>query len=102
MKLARIKGISETRVIWKHSLRNAAPTPLTYFGVFVAVLMTGSVTTETIFSWPGTGQLAFQSVIARDFELIQALVLVFASIFILSSFIVDVLYAYLNPRIRFN
>ena len=102
VKLARIKGVSETKVIWKHSLRNAAPTPLTYFGVFAAVLMTGSVTTETIFSWPGTGQLAFQSVIARDFELIQALVLVFASIFILSSFIVDVLYAYLNPRIRFN
>ena len=64
--------------------------------------MTGSVTTETIFSWPGTGQLAFQSVLARDFGLIQGLGLVFAAIFVISSFLVDVLYAYLDPRIRFN
>lgn len=102
VKLVRIKGVKETRVIWIHCLRNAAPTPLTYFGMFAAVLMTGSVTTETIFSWPGTGQLAFQSVLARDFGLIQGLVLVFATIFVVSSFLVDVLYAYLDPRIRFN
>ena len=102
VKLVRIKGVKETRVIWIHCLRNAAPTPLTYFGMFAAVLMTGSVTTETIFSWPGTGQLAFQSVLARDFGLIQGLVLVFATIFVVCSFLVDVLYAYLDPRIRFN
>ena len=102
VKLVRIKGVKESKVVWVHCLRNAAPTPLTYFGMFAAVLMTGSVTTETIFSWPGTGQLAFQSVLARDFGLIQGLVLVFAAIFVISSFLVDVLYAYLDPRIRFN
>lgn len=102
VKLARIKGISERKVIWKHCLRNAALTPLTYFGVIAAITLTGSVTTETVFSWPGTGLLAFQSVVARDFELIQALVLVFSSLFILSSFFIDVLYAYLDPRIRYN
>ena len=102
VKLARIKGISERKVIWKHCLRNAALTPLTYFGVIAAITLTGSVTTETVFSWPGTGLLAYQSVIARDFGLIQALVLVFSALFILSSFFVDVLYAYLDPRIRYN
>ncbi len=102
VKLARIKGVSEWKVIWKHCLRNAALTPLTYFGVIAAVVMTGSVTTETVFNWPGTGLLAFQSVLSRDFELIQALVLVFSGLFILSSFLVDILYAYLDPRIRYN
>ena len=102
VKLARIKGISERKVIWKHCLRNAGLTPLTYFGVIAAITMTGSVTTETVFAWPGTGLLAFQSVVSRDFELIQALVLVFSALFILSSFFVDILYAYLDPRIRYN
>ncbi len=102
VKLARIKGVSEWKVIWKHCFRNAALTPLTYFGVIAAVVMTGSVTTETVFNWPGTGLLAFQSVLSRDFELIQALVLVFSGLFIASSFLVDVLYAYLDPRIRYN
>jgi len=102
VKLARIKGLSERKVIWKHCLRNAGLTPLTYFGVIAAITMTGSVTTETVFAWPGTGLLAFQSVVSRDFELIQALVLVFSALFILSSFLVDILYAYLDPRIRYN
>ena len=101
VKLARIKGIPEWKVLWKHCLRNAALTPLTYFGVIAAITLTGSVTTETVFNWPGTGLLAFQSVLSRDFELIQALVLVFSGLFILSSFAVDILYAYLDPRIRY-
>ena len=102
VKLARIKGVPEWKVIWKHCLRNAALTPLTYFGVIAAVVMTGSVTTETVFNWPGTGLLAFQAVLSRDFELIQALVLVFSGLFIASSFIVDILYAYLDPRLRYS
>ena len=101
VKLARIKGVSEWKVLWKHCLRNAALTPLTYFGVIAAITFTGSVTTETVFNWPGTGLLAFRAVLSRDFELIQALVLVFSGMFILSSFVVDVLYAYLDPRIRY-
>ena len=101
VKLARIKGIPEWKVLWKHCLRNAALTPLTYFGVIAAVTLTGSVTTETVFNWPGTGLMAFQAVLSRDFELIQALVLVFSGMFILSSMAVDILYAYLDPRIRY-
>ena len=102
VKLARIKGVSEWKVLWKHCLRNAALTPLTYFGVIAAITFTGSVTTETVFNWPGTGLLAFQAVLSRDFELIQALVLVFSGMFIFSSFVIDVLYAYLDPRIRYS
>ena len=101
VKLARIKGIPEWKVLWKHCLRNAALTPLTYFGVIAAVTLTGSVTTETVFNWPGTGLMAFQAVLSRDFELIQALVLVFSGLFIVSSMVVDILYAYLDPRIRY-
>ena len=102
VKLARIKGVAEWKVLWKHCLRNAALTPLTYFGVIAAVTLTGSVTTETVFNWPGTGLMAFQAVLSRDFELIQALVLVFSGLFIVSSILVDILYAYLDPRIRFS
>lgn len=102
VKLARIKGVAEWKVLWKHCFRNAALTPLTYFGVIAAVTLTGSVTTETVFNWPGTGLMAFQAVLSRDFELIQALVLVFSGLFIVSSMVVDVLYAYLDPRIRYS
>jgi peptide/nickel transport system permease protein len=102
VKLARIKGISERSVIWKHCFRNAAITPLTYFGIILANTLTGSVTTEAVFNWPGTGLLAFQAVLSRDVQLIQALVLVFAAIFVFLTLLVDVLYAYLDPRIRYT
>ena len=102
VKLARIKGLSERAVIWKHCFRNAAIPPLTYFGIILANTMTGSLTTEVVFNWPGTGLLAFQAVVSRDTQLIQAIVLVFASMFILLTLVVDVLYAYLDPRIRYN
>ena len=101
-KLARIKGLSEGRVIWKHCFRNAAIPPLTYFGILLANTLTGSLTTEVVFNWPGTGLLAFQAVLSRDTQLIQAIVLVFASMFIFLTLLVDVLYAYLDPRIRYN
>ena len=98
VKLARIKGISERSVIWKHCFRNAAITPLTYFGIILANTLTGSVTTEAVFNWPGTGLLAFQAVLSRDVQLIQALVLVFAAIFVFLTLLVDVLYAYFGPQ----
>jgi len=102
IKLARIKGLSETKVIWKHALRNAAIAPLTYFGVIAGFLLTGSVVTETVFAWPGIGLLAVEAIQARDYQVVQAVVLFMAGIFILSNLIVDVLYAYLDPRIRYN
>ena len=102
VKLARIKGLPEWKVIWKHCLRNAAIAPLTYFGVIAGYLMAGSVITETVFSWPGIGLLAVQAVQARDYMVVQAVVVFIAGIFIIANLIVDILYAYLDPRIRYN
>jgi len=102
VKLTRIKGLSEWKVVWKHCLRNAAIAPLTYFAIIAGVLMTGSVVTESVFSWPGTGLLVVDAVRARDFQVVQAVVIVFAGIFIFTNLLVDILYAYLDPRIRYQ
>jgi len=102
VKLARIKGLPEWKVILKHCFRNAAIAPLTYFGLVAGFLMTGSVVTETVFAWPGTGLLAVEAVQARDYQVVQAVVLFMAGIFIFANLVVDVLYAYLDPRIRYN
>ena len=102
VKLARIKGLNENKVIWKHCLRNAAIGPLTYYGVIAGILLTGSVITEQVFQWPGTGLLAIEAVRNRDFPVLQAVIIVFAGIFVACNLIVDILYAYLDPRIRYS
>jgi len=102
VKLARIKGLSESVVIWKHCLRNALIPLLTVWGVFVGNLITGAIVTETVFAWPGVGRLTYEAVIYRDFPLLQA-VIILKSILILSiNLVVDILYAYVDPRIRFS
>ena len=102
VKLARIKGLAEWKVIWKHVLRNAAIAPLTLFGLILGTVLLGAVATETVFAWPGLGFLAFEAVSARDYPLIQAVVLVFSVMFILVNLVTDILYAYLDPRIRYQ
>ena len=102
VKLARIKGVSERAVIWKHALRNATGAPLNYFGIMMAYLVVGSITTETVFSWPGVGLLIVNAVTARDFQVVQAVAMVFAVVIVLVSLAVDILYAYLDPRIRYE
>ncbi|WP_299619241.1 ABC transporter permease [Pelagibius sp.] len=102
VKLARIKGVPEWRVVWVHAFRNAAIVPLTYFGLIAGSIFTGSVVIETVFAWPGTGLLAIDAIRGRDFPVVQAVVLTFAGVFILANLIVDTLYAYLDPRIRYR
>ncbi len=102
VKLTRIKGLPEWRVVWKHCLRNAAIVPLTYFAITLGVLVTGSVVIESVFAWPGTGLLAVDAVRARDFQVVQAIVIVFTSVLIMVNLAVDILYAYIDPRIRFQ
>jgi peptide/nickel transport system permease protein len=102
VKLTRIKGLAEWKVIWKHCLRNAAIVPLTYFAINASVLVTGSVVIESVFAWPGTGLLAVDAVRARDFQVVQAIVIVFSAVFLCANLIVDILYAYLDPRIRYQ
>ena len=102
VKLACVKGLPEYKVIWKHTLRNAAIAPITYFGIILGSLLVGSVSIETVFAWPGVGFLAFQAVLARDFPVIQTVVLLFSVVFIMTNLLIDILYAYLDPRIRYN
>lgn len=100
IKLARLKGLSENRVIWKHALKNAAIAPLTFFGTVVVHLLTGSTVVETIFAWPGVGLLAVEATNARDYQVVQALALYGSAFFILMNLVVDVAYAYIDPRVR--
>jgi len=102
IKLARIKGVTETRVVWKHALRNAAIAPITLFGLLVAQLVTGTVVTETVFAYPGVGLLAVDAIRYRDFQVMQTIVVVFAVIFVGINLLVDIIYAYVDPRIRYS
>ena len=102
VKLTRVKGISEWKVVWKHCLRNAAIAPLTFFAIIAGQLLTGSVVTETVFTWPGVGLLVVDAIRSRDFQVVQAVVILFAFIFIMCNLLVDILYAFLDPRIRYQ
>jgi ABC-type dipeptide/oligopeptide/nickel transport system permease component len=100
VKLARIKGLSEGVVIWKHCLRNALIPVLTLWGVFVGNLITGAIVVETVFAWPGVGRLTYEAVIYRDFPLLQAIIILKAMLILTINLAVDILYAYVDPRIR--
>jgi ABC-type dipeptide/oligopeptide/nickel transport system permease component len=99
---ARIKGLSEVRVIGSHALRNAIVPVFTFGGILFALLMTGTIVTETVFAWPGFGRLAYEATLFRDFPLIQGVVIVACLIVVGMNFVVDVAYAFLDPRIRFD
>jgi ABC-type dipeptide/oligopeptide/nickel transport system permease component len=101
VKQARAKGLSEGVVVWRHAVRNALSPQLTSFGLTLAFAITGAVLVETVFSWPGLGQLAYQAMLARDYPLIQGTVLLVAVLTIGANLLVDVLYAYVDPRIRY-
>lgn len=100
IKLARIKGLSEKRIVWKHALRNSLIPVVTYMGTFFAMMITGAVVIETVFSWPGIGRLAYQSILDRDFPVMQAVVLTTTVLFMLANLAVDLVYAWIDPRIE--
>jgi ABC-type dipeptide/oligopeptide/nickel transport system permease component len=102
VKLARIKGLSEGVVIWKHCLRNALIPVMTLWGVFVGNLITGAILVETVFAWPGVGRLTYEAVIYRDFPLLQACIILKAMLILVINLAVDILYAYVDPRIRLS
>ena len=97
-----VKGMTERLVIWKHALRNALVPMLTFAGLTLAGLLNGSVAVEVVFAWPGLGRLMLQGITSRDFPIIQATVLAASFFYIATSLIVDILYAYVNPRVRYN
>src|SRR3712207_7632276 len=101
VRTARAKGVVPWRVIFKHALRNAMLPTITVIGLQIGLLMGGAIITETIFSWPGVGQIAYESVIRRDYAMIQGVVLYGAALFVLVNLLVDILYAVLDPRVRY-
>lgn len=100
VRTARAKGLAPLAVNLGHAFRNAANPLVTVVGLRWGALLGGAAITETVFAWPGIGRLAIQSVAARDYPLIQGIVLVAAAIFVTLNLIVDLLYAYLDPRVR--
>jgi peptide/nickel transport system permease protein len=101
VRTARAKGVVPWRVIFKHALRNAMLPTVTVIGLQAGLLMGGAVITEQIFSWPGVGQIAAESVYRRDYAMVQGVVLYGATLFVLVNLVVDVLYAVLDPRVRY-
>ena len=101
IKLARAKGVSTNTVIWKHGFRNALIAPLTFSALLLTGFITGAVVTESIFAINGLGRLAFGSIQDNDFPVMVAVVMVFTSFYVIMNFITDMLYALIDPRIRY-
>ena len=102
VKLARVKGLPERVVVWRHALKNALLPVVTFIGFYFGILLSGSVVVETVFAWPGIGRLAYEAVLWRDYPVIQGVVLLVSVIVLVSNLLVDILYAYLDPRIRYS
>ena len=100
--MAKAKGLDARTILLKHALKNAMLPVITFVGLQLGFLLGGAVIVETIFAWPGIGKLLVDSIYARDFALVQGCVLFIAVIFALSNLAVDIIYAYLDPRIRYE
>lgn len=102
VKLARAKGVGNTTLIWKHALKNSLIPPLTFSALIMAAFIAGTVVTETVFAWPGLGFMTVQAIINNDFPVMTTAVMVFTILYVMTVFIVDVLYAFIDPRIRYS
>ena len=102
VKLARLKGLPERRVIVKHALKNALIPVLTLAGINLVLMVNVAVVVETVFAWPGIGRLLYEGIAFRDFPVVQATVLLGGSMIVVVNLVVDVLYAVIDPRIRFG
>ncbi len=98
---ARAKGLAERRVLWRHVVSNALIPVITVVGLELGTLLSGSIIVETVFSWPGSGSLLVIALNARDHPLVTGLVLVYTAAFVAINFLIDVLYAIIDPRIRY-
>ncbi|MGL4345983.1 MAG: ABC transporter permease [Cellulosilyticaceae bacterium] len=102
IRTARAKGISERRVIKKHALANALIPIVTVIGIQLGYLMGGAVLTETVFAWPGIGKFTVEAIMKSDFPVVQGVVLLIAFIFVMMNLVVDIIYAFLDPRIKYS
>ncbi|MBI2848040.1 MAG: ABC transporter permease [Chloroflexi bacterium] len=102
VKLARIKGVPELKVIWRHAFQNAMLPVITYSAMLLVMLLGGTVIIETVFGLPGLGRLVVESVTSRDFPVVQTVVLLLSVMYIAANFLVDIMYTYVNPKIRYG
>jgi len=102
IRLARAKGVGSRTVIWKHAFRNALIQPLTGMTLGLVGLLNGAVLTETIFAWPGMGDMAITAVNNNDFPVLQAVVFFFTVLIVAMTFVSDLAYAVIDPRIRYD
>jgi peptide/nickel transport system permease protein len=100
IRTARSKGLPETVVVFKHALRNALVPILTVLGLTLALMIGGAVVTETVFNLPGLGNLVVRAVLRRDYPVIQGALLVIAAVYVIINFVIDVLYVWVDPRVR--
>jgi peptide/nickel transport system permease protein len=101
VKVARAKGLSEPRVVTRHMLKNAFIPVVTLIGIVAGYLLGGAIVVEQVFAIPGVGRLGLQAIVQRDYPVLQAVVLLVTSLFVLVNLLVDVIYVYLDPRIRY-
>ena len=102
IKLARAKGVDNRGVIWKHAFQNALIPPLTFSALILVGFIGGTVVTETVFAWPGLGQMTYTAILNNDFPLMTGAVLVFTIVYVFAVFLIDILYALIDPRIRYT
>lgn len=102
IRTARAKGLSERRVIWHHGVRSAITPVVTIFGLDVGTLLGGAVITETVFEIPGIGRLNYDAIIHSDFPIVQGTVILAAMFIVVANILVDISYAYLDPRVRYS
>jgi peptide/nickel transport system permease protein len=102
IRTERAKGLSERTVIFKHAVRNAMVPVVTVIGLNFGLLMAGAILTETVFSWPGFGRLVVEAVYERDYPLVVGCILIFAIVFVIVNLITDILYTYIDPRIKYE
>ena len=101
IRTARAKGLSEVKILMKHALRNAAVPIVTVIGIGIALLIGGVVVTESVYNIPGLGRLVLDAVLARDYPIIQGLILFFSLIYVLLNLIIDLTYTLFDPRIKY-
>ena len=102
VKLARLKGLSEARVIAKHAFKNALIPVLTLAGINLVLMVNVAVVVETVFAWPGIGRLLYEGIAFRDFPVVQATVILGGSMIVVVNLVIDLLYAVIDPRIRYE
>jgi ABC-type dipeptide/oligopeptide/nickel transport system permease component len=100
MRTAQSKGLAPSTVLFRHGLRNASPVLLTILGLQVTTVVTGTVILEQVFAIPGMGRYILEAATRRDYPVVQAILLISASLLLLSNLIVDIMYGYLDPRVR--